>query len=331
MATIKDVAKLAGVAVSTASYALNGKNKVSSSTKRKVELAARQLNYQKNGIASDLKKSQTKTIALILSDISGPFFSEIIKGVQKITMENGYDLIACSSFEGEDSIAVKFLKEKRVDGVVVFAHTIKDETVLDAAREGFPIVVLDRYIDHELIINISIDNVHGGFLATEYLIKQGHKDIAFISGPMDAIDNQRRLEGFRKALRQYDLSEHKRWNIIGNFTQSGGYEATKMMIMQGRLPTAVFFANDEMAIGGLKAFNERGIRVPEEISIIGFDDMLLSSYVNPALTTVRQPEYEAGSLAAHLIFQVLDGQKPDHYYQFDTELVIRESIKPLLN
>ena len=327
MATIKDVAKLAGVAVSTASYALNGQNKVSMKTKKKVEEAARQLRYQKNGIASDLKKNQTKTIALILSDISGPFFSEIIKGVQQVTTENGYDLIACSALEAEDSIAVKFLKEKRVDGVVVFAHTISDETVLESARDDFPIVVMERNVEDDLIISISIDNVHGGFLATEHLIKQGHQDIAFISGSADSFDNQQRLKGFSKALSEYGIQEHSKWNIFGNFTQEGGYKAVKMLIMQGELPTAIFFANDEMAIGGLKAFQEKGINVPEDVSIVGFDDILLSQYVNPPLTTIRQPQYEAGALAAHLIFQVLNGEKANPYYRFDTELVVRHSTR----
>ncbi|HET7616372.1 MAG TPA: LacI family DNA-binding transcriptional regulator [Bacillales bacterium] len=328
MATIKDVAKMAGVAVSTASYALNGQNKVKPETKKKIEDAAKKLNYQKNGIASDLKKSQTKTIALILSDISGPFFSEIIKGVQQVTLENGYDLIACSSLEGEDRIAVKFLKEKRVDGVVVFAHTINDDTVLESAREGFPIVVLDRYIEHDAVINISVDNVQGGFLATEHLIQLGHKDIAFISGPMDSDDNLERHKGFKQALQRFRLQEHSKWNIFGNFTQEGGYKAIKMLIMQGDLPTAIFFANDEMAIGGLKAFKEKGIRIPEDISVIGFDDILLSQYMTPPLTTIRQPEYDVGALAAHLIFRVLNGEDTNHCYKFATELVVRETTGP---
>lgn len=331
MATIKDVAKLAGVAVSTASYALNGKSKVSQKTKEKVAEAAKQLNYQKNGLASDLKKSKTKTIALILSNISSPFFSEIIRGVQDITLENGYDLIACSALEAEESVAVKFLKEKRVDGVIVFAHTISDEIILESVRQGFPIVVMDRYIDHPQIINISIDNVLGGFLATEHLIQLGHRDIGMITGPEESYDNRQRLIGYEKALKKYDLSPSPRWNICGHFTQEGGYKATKILIMQGNLPTAIFFANDEMAIGGLKALKEKGIKVPEEMSLIGFDDILLSQYVQPPLTTIRQPEYDVGALAAHLVFQVLGGQKPNHNFKFETELVIRDSSKSLIN
>lgn len=331
MTTIKDVAKLAGVAVSTASYALNGKSKVSSATQKKVEEAAKQLNYQKNGIASDLKKSQTKTIALILSNIASPFFSEITRGVQEITLQNGYDLIACSAAGGEESIAVKFLKEKRVDGAIVFTHTISNKVIMDSVREGFPIVVLDQCMESDSVINILIDNAHGGFLATEYLIKQNHKDIAFIGGPAESYDNQQRLEGFKEALTQYHLSYHPRWDIPGHFTQKGGYKATKMLIMQGDLPTAIFFANDEMAIGGMKALKEKGIGVPEDISVIGFDDILLSQYMNPPLTTIRQPEYDVGALAAHLVFQVLGGEKPNHFYKFDTELVVRESCKPLID
>ena len=149
IATIKDVAKLAGVALSTASYALNGSKKVSQDTVKKVLDAAKQLNYQKNGIASDLKRTKTNTIALILSDLSGPYYSDLIRGVQEVTMANGYDLIACSSIGGAQSTAAKFLKENRVDGAIILAHNISDGVILESAREGFPIVVLDRDITGE--------------------------------------------------------------------------------------------------------------------------------------------------------------------------------------
>jgi LacI family transcriptional regulator len=327
MATIKDVAKLAGVSVSTVSYALNGSTKVSLETKRKVEEAARKLNYQKNGFASDLKKAKTDTLALILSDLSGPFYSELIKGVQKVSMVNGYDLIACSSIGGPNSTALKFLKEKRVDGAIVLANNISDEIIVESARERFPIVLLDRHLDGDFVINVEVDNYHGGFLATEYLIKNGHREIAYISGPPDSRDSDLRFEGYKKALRDNGLSYQSKWNISGDFTREGGYHATKMLIMQGNLPSAIFYANDEMAIGGLQVFEENGIKVPDEISVIGFDDIQLAQYVNPPLTTIRQPKYEMGALAVHLMFQVLNGQEVEKNYKLSTELVERQSVK----
>jgi LacI family transcriptional regulator len=327
MATIKDVARLAGVAVSTASYALNNVNKVSPDTKKKVEEAARELNYQKNGFASDLKRTKTKTIALILSDLSGPYYSELIKGVQEVTMTNGYDLIACSSIGGSQSTAVKFLKEKRVDGAIILATNISDTIILDSAREGFPVVVLDRKLKSDYVLQVEVDSLHGGYLATEYLIQKGHRDIAFISGPMNSHDNEMRFKGYKDALKNYGINYQSKWKINGDYTREGGYRATKLLIAQRDLPQAVFFANDEMALGGIQAFSENGIHIPEDISIIGFDDIQLAQYVSPPLSTIRQPKYEAGALAVHLIFQMLAGEKVENYYKLSTELIERASVQ----
>ncbi len=326
LATIKDVAKLAGVAVSTASIALNGKDKVSEDTKQKVLEAAKQLNYQKNGVAMDLKRSSTKTIALILNDLSGPFYSELIKGVQEVTIANGYDLIACSSLGGPDSTAVKFLKEKRVDGVIILASNVNDDIIETSQRKRFPIVLLDRYLEGDCLLNVHVDNEQGGYLATKHLLDQGHRKVAYISGSNHSVDNQNRFNGYKRALEEHGIPYEKKWNISGNFTRDGGYSATKTLIVQGDLPTGIFYANDEMAIGGLKAFKEKEIIVPNDISVIGFDDIQIAEYVSPPLTTVRQPKYEMGTLATHILFQALaDEQLNQKYYKLSTELIIRKS------
>lgn len=326
MATIKDVAKLAGVAVSTASYALNDSPRISASTKKRVADAAKSLNYQKNGLASDLKRTKTNTIALILSDLSGPFYSDLIQGVQDVCTANGYDLIACSSIGGNQSTAVKFLKEKRVDGAIILAHNITDETTTEAAREGFPLVVLDRKLASDFIYHVEVDNVHGGYIATEHLIQNGHKHIAYVSGPHNSYDNARRFQGYLDALKDNGIAQHSKWHITSNFTREGGYRATKMLIAQRDLPEAIFYANDEMAVGGLQAFRENNIDVPNDLSVIGFDDIQLAEYVFPPLTTIKQPKYEAGALSVHLIFQLIAGEDIDHHYKLSTELVVRQSV-----
>jgi LacI family transcriptional regulator len=325
MATIKDVAKLAGVAVSTASYALNNSSKISPGTKRKVIDAAVQLNYQKNGLARDLKLNKTQTIGLILSDLSGPFYSELIKGVQEVTLSNEYDLIACSSLGGYSSTAVKFLKEKRVDGVIVLAANIDDLIIMESVREDFPIVVLDRELTANSIINVSVDNIHGGYLAAKHLLDAGHQDILFVGGPPNSRDNQLRYQGFLNALTEREIHYTPKWNLEGKFTREGGYYTAKMIMMQGKLPSAIFCANDEMAIGAVQAFQESGLQVPFDISVVGFDDIEIVQYMNPPLTTVKQPKYEMGSLAAHLIFQALNGDIPTREYVLPTELIVRNS------
>ncbi len=326
MATIKDVAKLAGVALSTASYALSGDSKVSAETKEKVLEAARQLNYQKNGFAMDLKRSRTNTIALILTDLSGPYYSELIRSIQDVTLSHSYDLIACSSMGGKDSTAVRFLLEKRVDGAIVLAHNITDEILQAAAGSRFPIVVMDRLIAGEGLINVVVDGEQGGYSATRYLLEKGHNSIAYISGPANSYNNTLRYQGYLRAMHEAGLEEKAKWKLSGSFIRDGGYKATKTMLMQGELPSAVFYANDEMAVGGMKAFEEGGISVPDEISVIGFDDIQLAEYIQPPLTTIRQPMYESGSLAGHLLFQKLNGETVNDFYKLKIELIERKSV-----
>lgn len=329
MATIKDVAKMAGVALSTASYALNGDSKVSPKTREKVLEAARSLNYRKNGFAMDLKRSRTNTIALILTDLSGPYYSELIRSVQEVALSHGYDLIACSSIGGKDSTAVRFLRENRADGAIVLAQNITDEILKASASTGFPIIVMDRKTSGQGLINILVDGEEGGYTATRYLIEKGHKTIAYISGPSNSFDNGLRYQGYKRALHEAGLEEKGKWRLSGGFTREGGYKATKMMLMQGELPSAVFYGNDEMAIGGQKAFEEAKISVPDDISIISFDDIQLAEYLTPPLTTIRQPMHELGSLAGHLLFQVLNGEEVNESFTLKTELIERNSVKPV--
>ncbi|TVP87405.1 MAG: LacI family transcriptional regulator [Alkalicoccus sp.] len=327
MATIKDVAKRAGVAVSTASYALNGTKKMKQETKERVFQAAKELQYQKNGVAMDLKKSRTKTIALILSDLTGPFYSELIRGVQEEVLEKKYDLLVCSSYGNESSTAAKFLREKRADGVILLAHNIPDSFILESVRPGFPIIVLDRILpDKEALTSITVDNYKGGYEATKHLLEEGAGSVACIHGPLNSSDSQERVAGYEQALQDFGLKKDSKWILNGSFTHEGGYQATKILLNQGDLPDAVFYANDEMAIGGLEALKETKLNIPEDIAIIGFDDIQLAPYLQPPLTTMRHPKYEMGKLASHVIFQVLEGHAAKSHYTLETEFISRESV-----
>lgn len=273
----------------------------------------------------DLKRSRTKTIALILTDLSGPYYSELIRSVQEVALTNGYDLIACSSIGGRDSTAVKFLREKRADGAIILAPNIRDEVLIETSGPQFPIVVMDRPLCSEYLVNVLVDGEQGGYTATRYLLENGHRHVAYISGSSDSYDNHLRYQGYLRALAEAGLEEQSKWRLSGNFVREGGYNATKMMIMQGSLPSAIFYGNDEMAIGGLKAFEESGISVPDDVSVIGYDDIQLAEYVNPPLTTIKQPKSEAGSLAAHLLFQILGGESVKQSYMLTTEMMERAS------
>lgn len=324
MVTIKDIAKKAGVSISTVSYALNGIDKVSPETRDQILQIAKDLQYNKHGAASDLRRKETNKIVLIVEDLSGPFYSEVIRGVQDVVMSHKYDLVACNSLRGKESTAYKYLTERRSDGCIVFAHNITEE-MIKMSGSG-PIILIDKQIEADSVVSIMVDNKQGAFDATNYLIEQGHKKIAYVSGPQESLDNQLRYEGFRKALRENDVAFEPKWVVNGKFTTESGAHATNVLLAQEDLPTAIFYGNDEMALGGIKAIENHQLKIPDDLSIIGFDDIIEAKYVEPKLTTIRQPKYEMGSLAAHLLIRIINGEEVNNNYSLQTELIIRDSV-----
>ncbi|PQP81339.1 LacI family transcriptional regulator [Paenibacillus sp. PCH8] len=329
MITIKDVAKMAGVASSTVSCVLNDKGNVSESTRRRVLAVANELNYVKNGPASELKRKTTHTIDVIVHDMSSPYFSDLVTGIESIALSHGYDLIVCSSLGGERSTAHRYIRERRIDGAIVIAQNIQDQLLREASESGFPIVVMDRDLDAPHIVKVLMSDKQGGYLATRYLIDKGHRTIAYISGPTDSECNLHRYQGYLKALNEAGMEEKQEWKIGGQYVKEDGYHAAKKLL-EGELPSAVFFANDEMAFGGLDAFREHGISIPEQLSVIGFDNIPASPYVHPPLTTFRQPKSDAGQLAGHVLFQMLNGEPVESLYTLDIQCVERDSVR-LLN
>lgn len=326
MATMKDVAKAAGVSLSTVSNALSGNVPVTEGTKRRVAEAIQRLNYQKNGIAADLKRKTMRTIALVVDDLAGPFFSQFIQGIQRVALDNQYDIVACSALGRKDAMGIKFLQERRASGAIVFASDISEDLLVDSARRGLPIVAIDRTIASDHLVSIAVDNLQGGALATEHLIGLGHRRIAYIAGSQDSVDDCQRYRGFSEAMAAHDLSPYSALRISGDFTEDGGYRAVKMLIAEGEMPSAIFFANDEMAIGGLNALAAEGIQVPGDVSVVGFDDIVLARYVPPGLTTVRQPIYEMGALAMNILLTSLLGSSPKTTtYTLACELIPRGS------
>ena len=325
MATIKDIAKEAGVSISTVSYALNNDSKVSEKTKQKILEVAEQLNYRPSGIARYLKKQNMQTIGIFLNDLGGPFYSELINGVQEVVSSNGYDLIACSTYGGSQSAANRFLREKFLDGAIINAPSIPNEIILSVACQEFPVVVLDRRLDGEFIYSVLIDNTQGAFDAVSHLVEKGYKKIGYVSGPSNSFDNMERFKGYRRALEQFGLVFEPKWNIQGRFTEKGGYQAIKMLMNNGELPEAIFSANDEMAVGIIQGLKEAGLKVPDDLAIVGFDDIEIASYTQPKLTTIRHPNYDWGALAAHTVFQAFQDISMQKTIVLPTDLVVRES------
>jgi LacI family transcriptional regulator len=322
---LKDIAKLANVSVTTASYALNNRPEVSEETKKRVLDIARKYNYKPSGIARDLKMKKTETIGLILSNLAGPFYAEIINGIEEITFSNGYNLVVCSSYGGKNSTAVRYLKEKRTDGILLLTSDIEDEIILESANHNFPIVLLDRELKGDYIWSATVDNEKGAYKAVEHLIKLGYTNIGYFSGPNISLDNKQRYEGYKKALDTNRLKLKNEWVVHGQFTRSGGYRAAQALIAKKSFPEAIFCANDEMAIGAIEAFRDAGIKVPDQIAIVGFDDIELASYITPSLTTVKHPKYLLGSTATHMLIQALKNDFNISNIKLDTQLIIRES------
>ncbi|MBP3961760.1 LacI family DNA-binding transcriptional regulator [Paenibacillus lignilyticus] len=321
-ATIKDVAKMAGVAVSTVSYALNNSPKISEETRRKVVRAAEALNFRPSGAARNLKKRKSETIGLFLNDLGGPFYSQVIEGVQEIVASHDYNLIVCSTYGGENSSAHRFLREKFVDGAIIMGTAISDSLILQVASESFPIVVLDRELRGDYVHNVLITNEQGGYDAVAHLIKLGRRNIEFLSGPSAAFDNTQRYEGYKRALLEHDLPVPKRIAMHGRFLEAGGYQAVKLLLASKRLPDAIFAANDEMAIGAIRALHEAGLRVPEDIAIVGFDNINLAPLIRPALSTIGHSKFEVGAIATQLVF---NARKEEDVIILPTQLIARQS------
>ncbi|WP_067622250.1 LacI family DNA-binding transcriptional regulator [Alicyclobacillus acidiphilus] len=325
MATIKDVANAANVAVSTVSLALRGDPRVRESTRRRILEIAQELQYRPNGAARDLKTRRTETICVILHDLGGPFYSELLLGIQDVATANDYNTIASASIGGKNGSAVRWLLERRVDGVIVLAPEIDNETIIRAAGPDLPVIVLDRDLVAKHVYSVRVDNEQGGYKATRHLLEAGYRDIIFVSGPADTLDSELRYRGYEMAMDEFSAKKSKRFDYMGKFTEEGGYTVGKVIASQGTLPEAVFAANDEMAIGLMRAFGEKGIQIPRDVAIVGFDNIRISEYVRPALTTVRQPMYDMGSVAAQMLFAALAGSSDLNPVTLPAELIVRQS------
>lgn len=326
MPSLRDVAVRAGVSISTASIALRQDPRVKEETRRRIAQAAEELGYRPNGIARDLKTRRTGMIAILLHSLGGPFFSELVKGIEDVAHVSDFMPIVSSSGK-DDSGLRRFLLEKRVDGAIILNSNI-DEAILEtAAGESMPIVVLDRSIRQRHVSPVTCDHRTGARRATQHLMDAGFPEVAFIGGPADSYHGRLRYEGYIEAHADAGRPLDEREIYHGAFTEASGYAIARQMVLTGRVPRAIFAANDEMAIGALRAFGECGVRVPEDVCIVGFDDIRLARYVTPSLSTVRQPMYDLGVVAADTLVRMLRGERDFAPTVLQTELIIRQSSR----
>ena len=318
MTTIKDVAKLARVSVTSASYALNGTGSISEATRKRVLEAAKELNFHPNAFARNLKNRKTRTIGVFITRFGGLFYEDILEGIHDAILQSDYELIVCP----ESRTIRRILTQRSVDGAIVFDTKITNETIVKIASENYPVVVLDRYLETDYVFPLLIDNQQGVREAFYHLYNQGARKIFFLSGALDSFDNTERMQAFLEEGEKNNLSIHC---LNGDFVEESGYSVGKMIIAANDLPEAVFCANDQMAIGFMKAMKEHGLHAPEDIAVVGFDDIQLSSYVHPTLSTIGAPRLAWGSAAVNRLIDFLENEIPFNTERLPTKLIPRES------
>ncbi|MCM3542568.1 LacI family DNA-binding transcriptional regulator [Priestia megaterium] len=332
MTTIKDIARVAGVSVTTVSRALNGYSDVNEKTRQKIAAVARELDYSPNTLARGLVMQKSKTIGLLVSGISREsvkdnFTFEVLCGVNERASTLGYDLILfnTNTMMQREKTYTQLCRERRVDGAIIQGIKKEDPYLKEVVESDIPCVLVDIPVHSNSVGYVTTDNALGAKKAVEHLASLGHKHIGMINGHEDAFVSQERLNGYREALKECGLSFRSEWVVSGNFEEKKAEKATRELINRHKEVTAIFCASDLMALGALKACKELGLHVPKEMSIVGYDNIVLASYSSPNLTTVGQAVYEIGYEAADLLIEMLEGKETNMKRYLDTKLIIRES------
>lgn len=318
MTTIRDVAKRARVSVTTASYVLNETGSIGEATRKRVLEAAEELNYHPNAFARHLKKRKTQTIGVFISRFGGSFYEEILEGIHSVILDTDYELLVCP----ESRSTRRMLLHRQVDGAIVFDSKISNEALLKLASRQFPILVLDRSLQNEFILPVLLDNPQGVREAFGHLYGQGFRKMTFVAGAMDSFDNAERMATFL-----YEAERHgvKVTVYPGDFTEISGYETAMSILQSQDLPEAVFCANDQMAIGFLRAMKEHGLNAPTDIAIIGFDDIPLTRYMQPTVSTIGTSRFQWGATAVRQLIDFLENKTPFQLHRIPTRFLPRQS------
>ena len=325
---LRVLASQAGVSVNTASRAINDKPDINPLTKEKILKIAREIGYVPNASAVALRTQKTRTLGVIIADNNNPFYAEVLSGIEAEAKANNYHIILTNTRRNyqEEETAIDLLLAKQVDGLLIAPVQEKNEDIDRLIDTRIPFVVVGR--DYE---NLSVDAVYsdeskGGYVATEYLIKKGFKNISYIGGYTYKSPARRRLEGYKKALTDYGIPVKESLIKIGDIDIEDGYSNTKEMFEQGINFQAIFAYNDMMAFGAIKAIKERGLKIPGDIGVVGYDNILFSSLVSPPLTTVNLKKDELGRACVRLLLSKINGhRKKNKKIVLDVDLIVRET------
>lgn len=332
MITIKEIAKLANVSQSTVSKALNDRPDVNPETKRKIIALAKQYDFVPNAFGKGLKSRTTENIGVIFcreeQPLSGnPFYSRVLEGIEAELVLKNYNLVLQLIPECQQEMLPKMIRQRQVDGLIL-AGIFQEQFIKNILSNNISVVLIDPKISINNCSQVLIDNEHGAFTATQYLIQKGHQRIGFISGDLERLSFKQRFDGYKKALKYNDISIDKNLIMTGGLEK--GYEHVKNLLNLENRPTAIFAANDINAIHGYKAIQEKNLRIPDDISIIGFDDIDLAKYSTPSLTTVRVYKEELGSIGVRILLQLINGEnKTPNKTILPTKIIERDSVKQL--
>ncbi|MGY0157505.1 ribose operon transcriptional repressor RbsR [Edwardsiella tarda] len=330
MATMKDVARLAGVSTSTVSHVINNNRFVSESVRQRVQAAVQQLNYAPSALARSLKMNQTHTIGMLVTTSNNPFFAEVVRGVERSCYERGYSLILCNT-EGDParmSQSMETLLQKRVDGLLMMCtENFRPPQEMIARYPAMPTVMMDWALFDGPNDVIQDNSFLGGQIATRHLIERGYTRIACLAGPKDKTPSRQRLEGFLHEMAQAGLPVPESYILFGDFEFAGGVQAMRQLLALAQPPHALFTGNDAMAVGVYQVLFEAGLRVGEDIAVVGYDDIELARYMAPPLTTIHQPKDELGELAVDtLVYRLRHPTMEPQTLVLTPQLVARGSV-----
>lgn len=324
--TMKDIANLAGVSKATVSMVLNNKDiSVSESTRSRILKIAEELNYIPNGVARSLSTKKSQTIGIILPDIINPFFSEIARAIEDTANKLNYNVIFCNT-DGNNEKEEKYIKlliSKLVDGVIFITGGGENNSLQILSNNNVPLVLVDRDIDdREKYCGVYCLNEEGVREGVEYLLKKNKKKIAFVTGKKELKISKQRAKGYKDTMIRNNLYDEK-LIFEGDFTIESGMEVTEEIIKFNKDIEAIFYSNDIMALGGIKLLMRKGYRIPQDISIVGFDNINISNYIEPELTTVAQPIYEMGKQSCESLIEIINSKPSNKQIYFKPKLIVR--------
>ena len=329
--TIGDVARVAGVSKQTVSRAINDKGEISASTKERIMQVVGELGYRPNRLARAMSTKNTFMVGLVVPDITNPFFPEVARGVQDAALARDYNVLMCNTDAEPDTEiqTLEMLTSQGVDGIIIFSGRVTREQLAEFAKVAPPIVTINRDFKHPALTPLMVDNLKGARLATEHFIQQGHTQIGMLTNKDYTPSQVRRVQGYRNTLERNGLSTDQSRIISEQPTLEGGYRATKALLEKHPLVSAIFCYNDLMALGAIRACFDLNKNVPNDVAIVGFDDIQLASMYSPALSSVQVDQYDIGRQAFQVLMQAI--AQPDTQIatkQLDVNLVLRESTRP---